>query len=295
MDPESQTTSRRRAVSRRHVAPSIALCLLLAAASAASAAGGEKPSASGLRSPDAAQVAAAIDALGKRGDRAAVDALTGFLRAGQPDALTDHALLALGQARSRNSLATLADFAHHRRVSARMSAYAAAARIPGEAANALLGEGLRDSDAGVRGLCARSLGERGAKSQLDLLFRAFVRGVPEAAFAVGKLADVASLPRFRAQLGRQPIQVMLAGYEQFLLRPDLDETTKLELVAELGEVASLSVKRFLEQLLGAQRWTHQLRLQRAIADTAKRIDPKQGSAKPPAPVPPAPPPAEGKP
>ena len=47
---------------------------------------------------------------------------------------------------------------------------------------------------------------------------------------------------------------MLPGYEQFLLRADIDEAHKLELIAHLGEVASLTVKRFLEQLLATQHW-----------------------------------------
>jgi HEAT repeat protein len=256
----------------------------------------------GLLSSDPAVAGAAVDALGKRGDRAAVDALAGFLRSGQPDALTDRALLALGATRSPSALSTLAEFARHRRAPARVAAYTGVAGIPGEAANALLGEGLRDSDDAVRGLCARMLAERGAKSQLDLLFRAFARGVPEAAHALGKLADRSALPRFEQELGRLPIQVMLAGYEQFLLRADLDEATKLELIAHLGEVASLTVKRFLEQLLVEHEWARQLRLQRAIADTAKRIDPAPSGAKtvpagvsPTAPVAPTPAPAEAKP
>lgn len=278
------------------MAPAVALWLLIAVSAPAAASDGELAdlaggsTASRLQSADPARTAAAVDALGKRGDRAAVDAIAAFVRAGQPDALTDRALLALGATRSKNALAVLAEFTHHRRAAARIAAYTAAARIAGPAADALLAEGLRDSDAGVRGSCARSLAERGAKSQLEPLFRAFVRGVPEASYAIGKLAEPASLARFEEQLGRLPIQVMLAGYEQFLLRADIDEATKLELIAHLGEVASLTVKRFLERLLVAQNWSKRPRLLRAIADTAHRIDPAQGGANAPAaPSPPAPP------
>jgi HEAT repeat protein len=265
----------------------IALGLLAAWPEALNASDGERKagggSAAALQSDDPARAAAAVDALGKRGDRTAVAALTAFVRAGQPDALTDRALVALGATRSPDALPVLAEFTHHRRPSARAAAHAGAARIPGSAADALLAEGLRDSDAGVRGTCARALAERGSKSQLDLLFRAFVRGVPEASFAIGKLAEPASLPRFEEQLGRLPIQVMLAGYEQFLLRPDIDEATKVELVAHLGEVASLTVKRFLERLLAEQNWASRPRLLRALVETARRIvAPQSGS--PAAPV-----------
>lgn len=224
--------------------------------------------AQALRGADAA---AAVEALGKRRDAGARAALTEFVRAGQPDALTDRALHALGEHGSQETLGVLAEFTRHRRASARIAAYAAIARIPGGAASELLAQGLRDSDAGVRGACARHLAERGAREQLEPLLRAFARGVPEAAYAVGRLAPADQVARFEEQLGRLPLPVMLSGYEQFLLRSDLGEATKLELCARLGEVASVPVKRFLEQLLATRDWSKQPRLRHALTETARRI------------------------
>lgn len=240
------------------------------------ASGGGRPSAaaraSALDSDDPAQVTAAIAALGERGGQAAVAALTKFVRRGQPDALTDRALEALGKTRATQALAVLSDFARHRRPAARRAAYAAIARIDGERANELLANGLRDSDSSVRGLCARSMGERGALSQTELLVRAFERGVPEAAAAVGRVATRGWLPRINARLGKAPLATMLAAYEPLLLRSDLGDDEKLDVVARLGEVASPSVKMFLERLLSEHDWSARPRLAHALAETARRID-----------------------
>ena len=148
----------------------------------------------------------------------------------------------------------------------------AIADIAGPRADELLAQGLRDSDSAVRGTCARRLGERKASSQIDVLLRAFERGVPEAAVAVGRIADAATSARFHAQLGHAPIVLMLSGYEPLLLRADVDEATKLDVIARLGEVASISVKRFLERMLVEHDWSAQPRLRSTLADTARRID-----------------------
>jgi hypothetical protein len=252
-----------------------ALCLATVVCSAAlphaARAAGPGPSAA-LQSGDPARVGPAIDALGQRRDRAAVELLAEFLERGQPDALADRALQALGKTGSRESLRVLAQFTHHRRPSARRAAFEASAQIPGEPANEIIAQGLRDSDAGVRGLCALRLGERGAKSQLEVLFHALDRAVPEASIAIGRMGDASAVARLHTHLGQLPIQVMLGGYEQFLVRGDIAEETKLEIVARLGEVAGLTVKRFLEALLGNKAVSGQPRLMHAIAETAKRID-----------------------
>lgn len=256
----------------------VAVCTALSISALASAAEGGKPRqiaadlTAALSGTDPVKIGAAIDALGARGDRKSLAALVAFVRAGQPDALTDRALRALGERGSQDALPVLAEFIHHRRTSARIAAFAGIAGIPGRAADELLAQGLRDSATTVRALSARSLAERGASQQLEILFRAFARGVPDAAHAVGKLASAADIERFEAQLGRLPIGVMLMGYEQFLLRPDLDQAHKLDLIARLGEVASPTVKHFLEQLLASHDWSKQPRLRHALSETARRID-----------------------
>jgi hypothetical protein len=166
----------------------------------------------------------------------------------------------------------LGELTQHRRPAARLLAYRGLAQIPGPLSDEALARGLRDSDAAVRGLCATQLGERNARAHAELLLRALERGVPEAAVAIGKLGDASMVARYDALLQRLPIDVMLGGYAEFLKRSDLAESTKLEIVARLGEVAGVVVKRFLEQLVVEGVGKGQATLELALRETAKRID-----------------------
>lgn len=225
-----------------------------------------------LASGDAAKAGAALDALGTRSDRAAVDTLRAFLVVGQADIWADRAIAALGATRSADARPLLAELTQHRRTAARALAHRGLAQIPGEPSDALLAQGLRDSAAEVRGLCATQLGERNARPYAPLLLRALERGVPEAAVAIGKLGDAEMVVQYGALLQRLPIQVMLSGYGEFLRRADLSEATKLEIVARLGEVAGAVVKAFLTQLVVDDVGKGTPTLELALRETAKRID-----------------------
>jgi hypothetical protein len=227
--------------------------------------------ATDLHSGDAERVRVALDALGTQKSRAAMVALADFVRQGQPDALADRAIDALGQTRSPEALDVLAELTRHRRAAAREASYRAIAKIAGARADGLLGTGLRDSASPVRVVCARSLGERDAKSQLDLLFLAFDRGVAEAGVAIGQIADAPAVARLHERLGHAPIQPMLGAYEKLLLRRDVPESTKLDVVGRLGEVATPNVKLFLQGLMAGHDWSKQLPVLRAMADTAASI------------------------
>ena len=90
-----------------------------------------------------------------------------------------------------------------------------------------------------------------------------------------------------------PIQTLLLGYEPLLLRSDIDEAQKLELIAHLGEVASPPVKRFLAQMRARPAFADKPRLLLAIAQTEGRISakPKAGTVAPASGAAPMPPPA----
>jgi hypothetical protein len=198
------------------------------------------------------------------------------VRAGQPDAATDAVLRALQKHPVAAAMPLLQDLTWHRRATVRRLAYGALATIADDSVDPILARGLRDSDAAVRGISARALGRRGARGQLDVLFLAMSRGVPEAATAVGQLGDAQAVARYHAFLGRLPIGVMLSGYERFLTRDDLSEDTRIEIVGRLGEVAGLTVKRFLERMLATAEWPRDSRLPHALRETAKRIDDRPG-------------------
>jgi len=217
--------------------------LVLFAATAA-AAGGQGASArldyqaGALDGTDEAAAHRAIDALSRTRRSESVRRLTAFLRSGQRDALTDHALRALGVIASPEVIEVLVEFTGHRRADARKEAYLALAAIDDPRVPALLANGLRDGDARVRSASALALGEIDGGQALEELFVAFELGVAEAAVAIGRLVDDDGAERFGSFLGKKNLAVMLWGYEQLLNRDDIAERTKLAAVAALGELAS---------------------------------------------------------
>lgn len=202
-----------------------------------------------LRSTSPDEVREAIDLLSVIDRREVIPPLAELLRSGQPDAITDRALEALRGLEDPSSIEVLSEFTHHRRAGARRRAYAALAAIEDRRIPSLLENGLRDSDRTVRASCALALGTIGARGSLDVLFRAFERGIVEAAVAIGKLGNDGSVERFTAHLGQQPLSVMLSGYEQYLRRSDISEQTKIAIVNRLGEVSGRAVREFLSVYL----------------------------------------------
>ena len=224
-----------------------------------------------LRSENPDEVREAIDLLSVIDSREVVAPLADLLRSGQPDAITDRALEALRGLAHPSSIDVLTEFTRHRRSGARRRAYQALAAIEDRRVAPLLEQGLRDSDRGVRGAVALALGTIGARSSVDVLFRAFDRGVVEAAVAIGKLGDGATVERFSQHLGQQPLSVMLSGYEQYLRRTDIDEETKVQIVNRLGEVSGRTVREFLSQELARFPERDRSRLRQVITDTVRRI------------------------
>lgn len=231
-----------------------------------------------LRSNDAARVREAIDLLTVLDRPESIAPLAELLRSGQPDAITDRALEALAALAKPESIEVLAEFTHHRRESVRRRAYQALAAIRDPRVPSLIEQGLRDSERNVRSACALALGDIGSRGSIEILFRAFDRGVLEAATSIGKLGDAAAVTRFSGSLGSQPLSVMLNGYEQFVRRTDLSEQVKLDIVGRLGEVSGVMVKTFLRQYLGTFAERDRSQLRRAIEETIRRIpDAPQGT------------------
>jgi HEAT repeat protein len=217
------------------------------------------------------EVREAIDLLTVIDRPEVVAPLSQLLRSGQPDAITDRALEALGALGQASAVDVLVEFTHHRREAARRRAYQALAAIRDPRIPRLLEQGLRDSDRSVRGAAALALGQIGARDSVDTLFIAFDRGVIEAAIAIGKLGDKAAVQKFSESVGRRPLSVMLSGFEQFVRRRDLDDEVKLEIVQRLGEVSGPLVKTFLREYLGTFSERDRSALKRAIEETIRRI------------------------
>lgn len=199
-----------------------------------------------LHSANPDEVREAIDMLTIIDRPEVVAPLAELLRSGQTDAVTDRALDSLAAVAEPQSIEVLVEFTHHRRESARRRAYLALAAIHDSRVPTLIEQGLRDSDRAVRGAAALALGDIGARGSVPTLFRAFERGVLEAAIAIGKLGDSAAVTHFTESLNHQPLAVMLSGYEEFVRRADLNDQVKLRIVGSLAEVPGPMVKQFLQ-------------------------------------------------
>lgn len=236
-----------------------------------------------LRSTNPDEVRAGIDQLTVISDAQCVPPLVELLHTGQPDVVTDRALDALRAIAHPSSIEILTEFTHHRRAAARRRAYRALAAIEDRRVATLIEAGLRDSDREVRSAAALALGEMGSRSSLDLLFRAFDRGVIEAATSIGQLGNEASVERFNGYLGRVPLSVMLAGYEHYLRRADINEDTKVDIVTRLGEVSGRQVREFLGSYASTFGARDRGRLRQLVTDTIARI-PVEGDTRRTAPV-----------
>lgn len=234
--------------------------------------------ASKLVSNDEKAVFSAIDELGSICHPLAVAKLSALIREGQPEAVTDYVLETLGETGSTNAIEVLEEFTNHRRPNARRLAYRALASIRHPNTAELVSNGLRDVHPEVRATTALVLGEIGSPRQLETLFWAFSRGVPEAAVAIGQLGDAASVDRFSQFLEKKPLPIMLSGYEQFLLREDIAQEVKLKVVAQLGEVSGPLVREFLMSILAREKRDKPSELVRSIRATIRRIPSTQTAA-----------------
>jgi hypothetical protein len=208
-----------------------------------------QPLSKRLQTHDQAELIIVLDEVAATAAAADADrdarAIVALLRAGQTDVVADHALEALTRLRSREGRDVLMAFVHHRRAEARLRAYAALAKL-GEARDVTaITLGLRDSAPQVRNAVARSLASLPARGAVPDLLLALELGVFDAAAAIGKHGDAASLDRFSAQVGKLPLYVLLEGYANYLERQDLPDVLKLRIVATLEDVSGGVVKEFL--------------------------------------------------
>jgi hypothetical protein len=199
---------------------------------------------------------------------AALGGVAKLLSAGHSDPVTDRALATFGTLSApapqaagaapsiaaselpAGAVSSLLAFTHHRRAVARALAVQALANVAGRDAKLRrdVADGLSDSAPEVRAAAARGLRELRATEATPRLLKAFARGVPEAAVTLGSIGDAASLTAYTEQLTRAPLDVMLSGYERYLLRPDLNDKAKLEVVAKLEDLSGEPVLRFLSGL-----------------------------------------------
>jgi HEAT repeat protein len=253
-----------------------------------------------LQSENLDEVRDAIQFLGVSEAPQAVDPLVALLRTGPPDIYTEAILEALGSLARPQALPVLLDYLRHRRVNVRTKVVDAIAAIRDPRVRPALEQALRDSDPRVRGAAALALGRTGATASLPVLFRAFERGVPEAAVAIGQLGNAQSSEQLLAYLGQRPLPLLLPGFKEFMARRDFPEPAKLHVVEKLLELSGPQVKRFLITYVGSLPENDRSRVRQAAEEAIRRIPdeatPSRGApprpAQPPAPAateaPPAP-------
>jgi len=205
-----------------------------------------------LRSGDPEQIESALGdvRVSGRSGTAAVSAIVELLRRGLPEPLTQAAIETLGDTESETSSEVVAWYARHRSAVLRRSAVSALAKTKGLVAVKALRAALSDSDPGVRGLAASGLGRLSAKDAVGELLVALEHKVPEAAASVGALCSPTECERLAKKLESLPFDVVTSGLSEVLVRPtaEVNDETKLAIVARLRAMATGEVNRFLKGL-----------------------------------------------
>ncbi len=187
-----------------------------------------------------------VQALGETGKKEAAAPLMTLLKTGPRSDITDATLFALGEVGNDDAVPLLLPYLNHRRPDARIAALFSLEKLKGEAVTQAIETALRDSDRQVRASAALVLGKRGDVRSVPILFTAFERGVTDATIAIGQLGSPDDAKRLLSYLGKENVQVLLSGFEEFLHREEFPENAKLNILNRLFDLAGPEVKRFAE-------------------------------------------------
>jgi len=211
-----------------------------------------------LKSGDDALIKSALDdvRMSAKAGAPAVPAIVELIERGLSPTLTQAAIDTLADTESEAASAGLAWYARHRNAVLRRSAVQALARTRGAVAIKTLRTGLSDPDAAVRGLSATGLGTLKAKEAIGDLFIALDHKLAEAAASIGKLCAGNECERLAAKLGGGSLafEVVTSGLDQALFRgaPDVNDDTKVKIIARIRELGTAEANRFLRDVQG--RW-----------------------------------------
>lgn len=204
-----------------------------------------------LDSRNPAEVETAIQSFGLIGSPRAVEPLAARIRRGLPPELLLAAIDTLTVLGRPEAGPILFELVAHRRPEVRLRVVQGIAACNPRGADRALISAVSDSSASVRAAAATALGELRATSAMDTLFLAWEREVPEAAVALGRIATRAEVPRILEHLGRLPFTLMRMVLAELLIRTDLAERSRLDIIARLGELATGEVRSFLEEVVAS--------------------------------------------
>lgn len=239
-------------------------------AAAKEAAFDAKPLIDKIVSGDAARMVEGIAGAQAAGARAAevAPSIEELLKRGASTAIVKGAIEALGAIGQASSSAAIRPYLRHRTQDLRRAAAKALVATKGPDAIAAFKEGLRSSDAGVRGYSAQGLGNLGATDALPELFLALDRNVSEAAAAIGQLCRPDECRAFAKKLGKVPFDVMTFGFDAILLRASpLPDDVLLETVGKIRELGTPEAGKYLVTVQGNWPKSGSAKVKQAI-DTA---------------------------
>ncbi len=225
----------------------IAAILFVIAANDAAAqkeASNVKQAIQGLKSASPDEVLDSIQTLAAAGAAQAVDPLITLLHSGPRADVTNAVLQCLGMIGHAKAVDTLIEFLNHRRSDARVTAIYALESFKSEKVARALEDALRDADAQVRATASLALGKHGTAQSVGVLFKAFDKGVTDAAISIGQLGSPEDADRLSRYLGKADIKMLLPGFDEFLRRPAFPEKAKLQILDKLFELAGPEVRRF---------------------------------------------------
>lgn len=223
--------------------------VLLAASPAAAQRVREADVRRGLDSSEAAEIAAAIEAIGTNQLRRLIPALEARIRRGLTPELLTIALDALVALARPESGAILFELASHRRVEVRRRAVHALRVSKPRGAEEALVRALSDMDGDVRREAAQALGEIGTAESVDPLFRAFDRGIADAGASLGAVVRPDDVGRLLEYLGRAPLASLETAIFEILAREDMPEAKKVEVIERIEGLATAGARTLLEAFL----------------------------------------------
>jgi HEAT repeat protein len=225
-----------------------------------------------LSSEDQSEVQQGIESIGLSGNPRFVPLLAARIRQGLPLELLETAVDTLGVLGRAEAGDVLFLLATHRREVIRQKAVDAIVGSRPRGAEAVLVSALSDQSPAVRSAAAVGLGQLGARGSTDALFHALDRNILEASMALGQVVSAAEVARVLGYIGQLPFDVVMPALNEILARADLPLERKLEVIAQVAELATPEVRQFLVDVQDALPDDRQGRpLREAAAAAAERI------------------------